>query len=295
MAMTEVVVNGYAVTHSHLFHADDVFAAAVLRLLQPDLEIRRSRDPAVVGRAALAFDVGGGRYDHHQPGGNGQRENGIPYAAFGLIWRDYGARVCGSAAVAAEVDRLLVQAIDASDNGVDLAVPVRADVTPVGLDSVLFWLNPSWQEAQEPDSAFEEALVLAQLILRRAIARAQGKLSAVEIVRAAAAAAADPRIIVLEERVAWQSEVCARAPDALYVVFPSPEEWCVQAVPLQPDSFEMRRPLPAAWAGLRDEALQAATGVADATFAHRNAFIAGATTRAGALALARLAVDTKSD
>lgn len=289
MALAEVVADGYAATHSHTFHADDVFAAAALRLLQPDLEIRRSRDPRVLAGAALAFDVGGGRYDHHQPGGNGRRENGIPYAAFGLVWRDYGARICGSAAVAAELDRGLVQAVDAGDNGVDLAMPIRAGVSPVTLDGAIFWLNPSWQEAQEFDAAFEEAVALAQLLLRRAIARAQAALGAQEIVRAAVAAAADPRIVVLEQSVPWQGEVCARALEALYVVFPGAEEWCVQAVPLQPESFEMRRPLPAAWAGLRDADLQALTGVADATFAHRNAFIAGARTRAGALALARLA------
>jgi len=96
---------------------------------------------------------------------------------------------------------------------------------------------------------------------------------------------------VVEQRVPWQGEVCARAPDARYVVFPTPEEWCVQAVPVQPDSFEMRRPLPAAWAGLRDAALQAVTGVGDATFAHRNAFIAGARSCEGALALAWLVLE----
>jgi uncharacterized UPF0160 family protein len=162
-------------------------------------------------------------------------------------------------------------------------------VGPAGLDRVLFWFNPTWQEALETDRAFEEAVVVAQLALKRAIARAQDKLGAAEIVRAAIAAAADSRIIVLEQRVPWQGEVCARAPDARYVVFPTPEEWCVQAVPVQPDSFEMRQPLPAVWAGLRDASLQAVTGVADATFAHRNAFIAGARTREGALTLAQLA------
>lgn|GEM_PF-6359412 len=41
---------------------------------------------------------------------------------------------------------------------------------------------------------------------------------------------------------------------------------------------------------LDGDALAALTGVADATFAHRGLFIAGAVSREGALALAQLAV-----
>ena len=40
--------------------------------------------------ADIVIDVGGqydpdaGRFDHHQRGGAGERENGIPYSSFGL-------------------------------------------------------------------------------------------------------------------------------------------------------------------------------------------------------------------
>ena len=48
------------VTHSGVFHADDVFAYALLRIfLGQKLELERTRDPAIIARADLALDVGG--------------------------------------------------------------------------------------------------------------------------------------------------------------------------------------------------------------------------------------------
>ena len=56
-------------------------------------------------------------------------------------------------------------------------------------------------------------------------------------------------------------------------------------------AFAQRRPLPRRWAGLRDADLQAETGIADAVFAHRARFTAGARSREGILEMARLALE----
>ena len=40
----------------------------------------------------LVYDIGGGEFDHHQAGGNGQRDNGVKYASCGLIWKSYGKK-----------------------------------------------------------------------------------------------------------------------------------------------------------------------------------------------------------
>lgn len=51
-------------THAGVFHADDVFASALLRLLNPQVSIRRVRElPEEF--CGLAFDIGGGEFDHH--------------------------------------------------------------------------------------------------------------------------------------------------------------------------------------------------------------------------------------
>ena len=75
-----------ALTHSGKFHADDVFASALLRICYPGIEIRRTFE-IPEGFDGLIFDIGGGRFDHHQTGAP-VRPNGVPYAAFGLLWRE---------------------------------------------------------------------------------------------------------------------------------------------------------------------------------------------------------------
>ena len=309
-----------AVTHDGVFHADDVFAAATLRLAaqrpgHPGVAIRRSRNPEALERAHIRFDVGGrstpatGDFDHHQPGGAGERENGIPNASFGLIWKQFGATAVEAVLglmdnehsfdaidVMREVDRILVQQIDAGDNGVNLSAPTHPDALPVTISNVISWLNPAVGEPSDKDAfddAFEEAVAMAMLVLRRAIVRAYGPILAREMIDAALAVSAvqEPRVVVLNQFLPWKEILIARAPDALYVIYPSAGTWRVECVPVEAGQFGSRRPLPEAWAGLDGAALAALTGVGDATFAHKGRFIAGAKSREGALALARLALD----
>lgn len=83
-------VPDYAVTHGAKFHADDVFAGALLRYMNPNIRIDRVLQPPE-HFDGLIFDIGRGAYDHHQQDAE-VRENGVPYAAFGLLWRAYGSR-----------------------------------------------------------------------------------------------------------------------------------------------------------------------------------------------------------
>ncbi len=112
-----------AVTHNGKFHADEVFATAVLRHIYPDLIVRRSRDPEVIESGDFVYDVGGvydheaRRYDHHQNGAL-KRQDGLTRSAFGLIWLHYGKEYCeGDEGVWNLIDKRLVRGIDAGDNG----------------------------------------------------------------------------------------------------------------------------------------------------------------------------------
>lgn len=283
------------VTHDGVFHADDVFGAAVLGMVfGDDLIIVRTRNADALASAAIRFDVGGASngatdFDHHQRGGAGVRPNGVPFASFGLLWQVYGAHVCGSTAVAVEVDRGFVCAIDAHDNGYKLSTPT-SDVPNVAVSHLVSNFNPSWDEGQDFDAFFYQALGFADGVLRRAIARARGVVDAKQIVRDAVRAANDPRIVVLDRFLPWQEALIEASDEALFVVYPSAGTWRVQVVPIAPGQPGARKPLPEAWAGLDGAELDALTGVSDATFAHRGRFIAGAQSEAGALALARIAL-----
>lgn len=62
----------------------------------------------------LVFDIGRGAYDHHQKDSR-IRENGVPYAAFGLLWEALGAEILGKE-LAASFDEAFVQPLDNNDN-----------------------------------------------------------------------------------------------------------------------------------------------------------------------------------
>src|SRR5215207_10922210 len=114
-------------THPGNFHADDVFAVAVLELVHGPLEVLRTRDAERQAAADLRVDVGGrsnpstGDFDHHQRGGAGERANGVRYASFGLVWREYGASLAGGEDAATAIDERLVQGVDANDTGQNIS------------------------------------------------------------------------------------------------------------------------------------------------------------------------------
>lgn len=64
----------------------------------------------------------------------------------------------------------------------------------------------------------------------------------------------------------------------------------MQAVSAAPGSFQSRKPLPAAWRGLRDEALSEASGIPGGVFVHTSGFIGGNATLEGALEMAKKAL-----
>ena len=289
------MANMTVVTHNGNFHADDVFSVAALRAIFPAFKLIRTRDEAIINTADVVIDVGGvhdadkGRFDHHQRGGAGKRENGIPFSSFGLIWQKYGEEICqGQQHVAQAIDDGLVATIDAIDCGY-----VEGVATGISLSQTISMFNPTWQEESDFDGCFDEAVEFAERILARFIAAASGGLNAKEIVAKAIAKADDQRLIVLEQYTPWKKTVHSLSDQALYVVYPSHSgKWMIQTVPVEPGSFEDRKPLPATWAGLSGEQLQAQTGIDDAMFCHNGCFIAGCESFQGILKMADIALDS---
>ncbi len=281
------------VTHNGNFHADDVFSLAAIKCIFPSFTLIRTRDLELINKADIVIDVGGeydaktGRFDHHQRGGAGQRENGIPYSSFGLIWKKYGLEICqGNQEVANSVDDGLVSTIDAIDCG-----HVEGVATGISLSHTISMFNPTWQEDSDFDSCFNEAVDFASRVLARFIASTTGGISAKSIVAKAIEDAEDPRVIVLEKYTPWKRTVHALSTEGLYIVYPSPSnQWRIQTVPVEPGSFEDRKPLPKQWAGLSDDALKEVTGLDDAMFCHNGLFIAGAESFESIMQMAAMAL-----
>ena len=82
------------VTHAGKFHADEVFGTIVLEKVFGNIDIIRLPEVDAFNLdGKLVFDIGGDKFDHHQIGGNGKRQNGIMYAAFGLLWKEFGTNL----------------------------------------------------------------------------------------------------------------------------------------------------------------------------------------------------------
>ena len=143
------------VTHNSTYHADDVFAVATLLMLYPEAEIIRTRVKQVIDQADYVVDVGfvydpsRNRFDHHQEGGAGERANGIPYASFGLVWKEYGEKLAGGTLEAEVIDRVLVQALDAHDNGVSIADYKYEDLVEYTLAGFVYSYLPQARETEE--------------------------------------------------------------------------------------------------------------------------------------------------
>jgi uncharacterized UPF0160 family protein len=291
-----------AVTHNGTFHADDVFAYAVLKAAtKGQVELTRTRDEAIFAAAEVLFDVGGicdpakGRYDHHMRN-KPMRTDGMPFSSVGLVWQDYGRTAVqnlqpGLSLIEIEriwrmLDQGIIRDIDISDNG---ALPSSPGHVALVLES---W-NPTHAEPDRNEmTAFHEAATTAGAILERSIAQAFAAVQAMGLVEESAKVAADPRILVLERKVPWEEAVFELGLDQLlFVVRPAGKAWSVNAVPPEKGSFAQRKPLPDPWGGLRDAALVETSGVADATFCHPALFVCGASSLEGALALARKAVE----
>ncbi len=292
-------------THDGMFHSDDVFAVATLLFLldtAPVLTaIVRTREEDLIHKADFVVDVGAvydaekNRFDHHQEGGAGKRPNGIPYAAFGLVWQKFGKNVAGSEDVAALIDKSLVASIDSSDNGTDIYKKTFADVGPYLVDDYLHNIRPTWQEGTETlDARFLEAVGVARQVLKREIAHMQAFVAAEAQVCKAYDVAADKRLIVLDAFYPHE-KILASYPEPQFAVFPRLDgSWNVKAIRDDVASFKNRKDFPESWAGKRDSELAQVTGVSDALFCHNGRFMAVAKSKQGAIRLAELALMTNS-
>jgi uncharacterized UPF0160 family protein len=306
------------VTHGGKFHADDAWAVAALQVLFPDSEIIRTRDAAVIATADFAVDVGGiwdpatGRFDHHQKDFSGARQTGVPYASAGLVWREHGARCVSALAlahtgqelpedtareIAYAIDADIVQYLDLSDVGAAKNAPGG-----YGLSAVVSGYNPTWLDEQrlghgEAADAFRlgqfrRALSFLTDVMANAVKYRVGAMLALSQVRQSEVLEGGKLLLLKNSALPWTGVVRKEMPKVLFVVSHnlSEQRYMLHTVPANPETFEARADLPAAWAGLRDAELAAVTGVPDAGFCHNGRFIAAAKSFDGALAMARLAL-----
>lgn len=286
------------ITHGGIFHSDEVLATVILsKVLGAITVLRTFRVPGSISSDTIVYDIGLGKFDHHQKDGNGARDNGVPYASVGLIWKEFGpqivANTCNPDLVWNLIDRDLIQGVDATDNGTMPTVDYPAQV--MQFSQMVSCFNPLWDSTEDSDDAFLKAVAFAEIVFNNIYATAVSKAKAQNIVDEAIEKS-EGHIMVLDQFVPWQEFIFAssnkKAADVQFVVFPSNRggfNW--QCVPDALGGFGQRKPVPTEWKGLRDADLQNMTGIKTATFCHPAGFIGGADTFEDAYALAKIAVE----
>ena len=166
----------HVVTHAGMFHADDVFSYALLNLsnniqenpVKYHLE-RVNNAVDIAENADIVFDIGGGKFDHHQDLNQfHEDENKTPYASFGLLWHEYGHEMINYCvkdmknvsqetkdAIFNSFEKSLVVPIDANDNGIF--------TNDFSVSNVIRDFN----DEAGSDDAFLNAAILAQGIIGR--------------------------------------------------------------------------------------------------------------------------------
>lgn len=246
-----------AFTHSGVFHADDVFSTALLKILYPNILIERGNQiPDKYD--GIIFDIGGGEFDHHKKNRR-VRDNGVIYGAFGLLWEKYGTQVLEQED-AQNFDEEFVQVLDNTDN---------TGISNI-LSSVISDFNPSWNETEISfDIAFQNAVAIAKSILKRKFQRIQSKRKAYYHVKTLLEKN-QGNILILPQALPWKDAL--KESEIEYVIYPSLRRgYMVQAVLI--DENTLKRPFPKEWRGKKQEQLKLLTKIDTLTFCHMSGFL----------------------
>ena len=278
--------NASAFTHSGKFHADDVFSAALLLYLNPEITITRGNQ-VPENYEGRVFDIGRGQYDHHQKDSR-IRDNGVPYAAFGLLWEKLGPEILGEE-LALKFDESFVQPLDINDNTGEKNE----------LATLIGNFNPGWDSKSSNDEAFFQAVSVAGMILENKFERYLGneradrRVEEVLTEHAASLASGDTpaentNILILPEFIPCQKRLSET--NIAFVIFPSNRGgYCIQPQKRE-YSMNYKCSFPEKWLGLENEELVQATGLFSAGFCHKGGFLMTAGTLEDAVAACKISL-----
>uniref|UniRef100_A0A7C4R2R8 MYG1 family protein n=1 Tax=candidate division CPR3 bacterium TaxID=2268181 RepID=A0A7C4R2R8_UNCC3 len=269
------------VFHSGVFHADDVFAAAILKKVYPNLKTIRSRDDSIIKKADLRVDVGRkydpktGDFDHHQENAP-VRDSGIPYSSCGLIWKHFGKKIVKDKEAFDYINKKIIEFIDSYDNGIE----ITGNKTVVySIGELIDSFNPSWNEKNLEDLYFKKAVLIASKILNREIKKANSISEGNNIVKEALKKAKDGFVIL--PIAGLPKDLITKDKKILFYIAPGKnKDWVGVGASAKESGFERKAYFPKKWAGLENKELEKASGVVGARFCHKARFMVAGTKEA---------------
>jgi len=276
------------VTHSTVFHSDDVFGVAMWKLINPKIEVIRTLDPTPWkdDPDAIIFDIGdefgAGKYDHHKKEKQVFRndESKTPRSGIGLMWLDYGHILCPDEISWKRVDDTLIYGIDKADNGVAHNL----------LSSCITSMNPIWDgegTPEEEEAQFNLAVDAALILLKGVVDSANASSRAPDYILSCYTGGP---VLILDKYCSWEAFVIQdpRMKDVCFCVYPSKRGgWNAQTVKKTLGTYDNRMNFPEEWIGVKDPE----RGI---HFSHPKNFLIGCYTKEQALAVANEAYELGS-
>lgn len=251
--------NAKVAIHNGVFHADDVFAVASMRILNPTIEVIRTRDENVWALADFRVDVGQkfnpetGDFDHHQLGFNERHpspnldkySHGPKKSSVGLIWDTYGHQIVSKVLddydnhdkidfIYGMIVRNIIAPIDAIDNGEggDFFIDTGVYKSP-SIVKLIQSYNPTWMEPEvESDTRFHEVVDFAISYLKREITRNLSVYASRLLLLEQVKHLDSSGILVLDQFVPWVpifTKYHDETKHVKMVVFPSSDGWMFQS------------------------------------------------------------------
>lgn len=269
------------ITHSGTMHADEVFSTAFLDMYLGDVKVYRTNyiNHDKVQENTLIYDVGRGKYDHHQPDAE-KRENDITYCSFGLIWREFGKDFLKKYDIEyidevwSGIDKDLVEYIDADDNGQfpKIEAPYKVKTLP----GIIKIFNPSYDSGEDESEQFLLACNLAKMILKEEILYINGKVMAEKSLIEELKDITDEKYVILDKFLPYEDTILGdeKYNNLLFVAYPSNRGgYAIKVIPKSVEDKTPRQNFPEEWAGLEGEELEQISGIEGLTFCHTARFI----------------------
>lgn len=269
------------ITHSGTMHADEVFSTAFLDMYLGDVKVYRTNyiNHDKVQENTLIYDVGRGKYDHHQPDAE-KRENDITYCSFGLIWREFGKDFLKKYDIEyidevwSGIDKDLVEYIDADDNGQfpKIEAPYKVKTLP----GIIKIFNPSYDSGEDESEQFLLACNLAKMILKEEILYINGKVMAEKSLVEELKDITDEKYVILDKFLPYEDTILGdeKYNNLLFVAYPSNRGgYAIKVIPKSLEDKTPRQNFPEEWAGLEGEELEQISGIEGLTFCHTARFI----------------------
>ena len=264
-------------THDGIFHADEIFACALLNIcFNGEIEIVRTRDENIT--ADLYIDIGGkfdnvNYFDHHYKEFNifHDIKKTIPKASFGLIWDKFSYKLNKNEKILKKIKSMFVVPIDAHDNNIRLCKYNEANYNPYTISNIISVYN---RRDGDENSQFYKALNFAVEALYNIIHYVEDQFKDEEIVKQIFDSQTEKTYIIFDKYYNYANAIKdEKYSHITHLIFPEKDHW--RAICIKDNgSQELKAPFPKEWGGLTGNDLIKVSDIEGCIFCHRGLWFA---------------------